>query len=117
MSPYEFRYKVDDQTVAQLCERNLADQVILHQVEQAVKLYLSNKSYAQLYRMAREEDENFPHCLCGDPDFKKKEDLLRFVLDMIHMEYDIPDGYIASEVDAMRVEPLKDGEITSYLVY
>lgn len=117
MSPYEFRYKVNDRTVAQLCERNLIDQVILHQVEQAIKLYLSDKSYSQLYRMSCEEDENFPRCYTGDPDFTKKEDLLQFVLDMIHMEYDIPEGYITSEVDTMQVEPLKDNEVTSNLIY
>jgi hypothetical protein len=117
MSPYEFRYKINDQTIAQLCEDNLINQVILHQVEQAVKLYLSNKSYSQLDRMSREGDENFPRCYVGDPDFTKKEDLLQFVLDMIHMEYDIPEGYITSEVDAMQIEPLKDGEKTSNLIY
>lgn len=117
MSPYEFRYKVDDQTVAQLCEGRLIDRVILYQIEQAIKLYLSDKSYSQLYPMSVEGDDDFPQCYVGDPNFTKKEDLLQFALDIINMEYDIPDGYITAEVDAMQVEPLKDDEKTSTLIY
>ena len=117
MTPYKFRYKVNDRSIAQMCESAIINNAILYQVEQAIKLYLSNKSYSELYKMACKDDEDFPYCYRGNPDFNKKEDLLQFAIDMINHEYDIPDGYITSEVDAMQVEELKDDEKVSNLIY
>ena len=117
MTPYKFRYKVNNRSIAQMCEDEIIDNAILYQVEQAIKLYLSNKSYSELYKMSCEDDEDFPYCYRGDPDFNKKEDLLQFAIDMINHEYDIPDGYITSEIDTMQVEELKDDEKVSNLLY
>jgi len=117
MTPYNFRYKIGNRSIAQICEDEVVNNAILWQVEQAIKLYLSDKSYEELDKMSCEDDEDFPYCYRGDPDFTKKEDLLQFALDMINHEYDIPEGYIQSTVDAMPIEELAENEKISNLIY
>lgn len=117
MTPYDFRYKINNYSIAQLCERHIINEAKLAQIERALNLYLSNKSYKKLYEMSCKGHEDFPICYAGDPDFCKKEDLLQFCLDMIHGEYDIPEGYVQAEVNAMSVEELKNNEKISNLIY
>ena len=117
MSPYEFRYKVDNQSIAELCEESVVNDSKLWQVKQAIKLYLSNKSYKELYKMSCDEKEGFPISYAGVPEFYEKKDLLRFAINMIDGEYSIPDGYIHSTVDVMRIKELPDNEKTSKILY
>ena len=115
MSPYDFRYKINDLTIAQLCENYVVNNSILWQVKQAIKLYLSDKTYKELYQMSCDGEEGFPVSYVGVPEFHKKEDLLQFAIDMIEHDYDIPDGYVESSVDAMNIEKMKENEKTSNL--
>jgi len=115
MSPYQLKYKINNVSIAQLCENQVINESQLHQVKQALQLYLSNKTYEELYQMSCNGEEGFPISYAGVPEFNKKEDLLQFAIDMIDCEYDIPDSYVESSVDAMNVEKMKENEKTSNL--
>lgn len=117
MTPYDFRYKIDNQSIAELCEQYVVNDSRLYQIKQAIKLYLSDKTYEELDKMSCEGAEDFPISYRGVPEFRKKSDLLQFVIDMADGEYSLPDAYIQSTVDAMQITKLKDNEKVSELLY